>query len=134
VVEVPLFSEKRALQACIAAAGLVGVVGGGWGALHAPGLGAEAASHARYLSGLLLAIGLVSWTTLPDIARKGHRLRLLAALVAIGGLCRLLGVALGDIASWQVVAALVMELVVTPLLCFWQSRAAAALATTTGEA
>jgi hypothetical protein len=120
---VPLVLEKRALQACVAAAGLVAVVAGGWGVLHGVAADAEASNHARYLSGLLLAIGLASWTTLPAIATKARasRFRLLAALVAVGGLCRLLGVVLGDLPSWQVAGALVMELVVTPLLCLWQS-------------
>ena len=43
-------------------------------------------------------------------------------MVVIGGLCRLLGVMLGDPASPAVLVALVMELGVTPALCFWQSR------------
>jgi hypothetical protein len=42
--------------------------------------------------------------------------------VVIGGLCRLLGVLMGDPLSQQVIAALVMELGVTPVLCLWQSR------------
>jgi hypothetical protein len=119
---VPSLLEKWALQACIASAGSVAVVGGGWGVLHGAGVNPEATSHARYLSGLLFAIGVASWTTLPDIARKAGRLRLLVALVVIGGLCRLLGVVLGDLPSWHVVGALVVELAVTPLLCLWQSR------------
>jgi hypothetical protein len=86
------------------------------------GADAAAVNHARYLSGLLLAIGLASWTTIPDIGRKAERLRLLAALVVIGGLCRLLGVAMGDVPSWPVVGALGMELIATPLLCLWQSN------------
>jgi hypothetical protein len=118
---VPLLLEKLVLQACVAAAGAVAVVAGGWGVLHCAAADPEASNHARYLSGLLLAIGLASWTTLPGIARKGSRLRLLLALVAVGGLCRLLGVVLGDVSSWQVVGALVMELTVAPLLCLWQS-------------
>jgi hypothetical protein len=118
---VPLLLEKWVLQACVAAAGLVAVVAGGWGVLHGATADPEASNHARYLSGLLLAIGLASWTTLPGIACKASRLRLLVALVAVGGLCRLLGVVLGDLPSWQVVGALVMELAVTPLLCLWQS-------------
>lgn len=114
---------KRSLQVCVAAAGLVPVVAGASGALldHA-GSGALTANHERYLSGLLLAIGLAFWASLPDIERRAARIRLLTFLVVVGGLCRLLGVAMGDALSLTVLGALVMELVVTPLLCYWQSR------------
>ncbi len=74
-------------------------------------------SHARYVSGLLFAIGLAYWTTLPHIERKAERFRLLTALVAIGGLCRLAGVVAGDTLSTITAAALAMELMVTPALC-----------------
>ncbi len=98
------------------AGGLSGVV------LGLAGGSAWSADHYRYLSGLLLAIGLGFWSTLPDIERQASRFRLLTAGVAIGGLCRLIGVALGDPLTPAVVAALAMELGVTPLLCFWQGR------------
>jgi len=40
----------------------------------------------------------------------------------VGGLCRLLGVELGDGLSASVVGPLIVELAVTPLLCLWQAR------------
>ena len=86
------------------------------------GTDAWALNHERYLSGLLLAIGLGFWSTIPDIAAKTARFRLLTFVVVIGGLCRSLGVLLGDPASPAVLVALAMELGVTPALCFWQSR------------
>ena len=116
-------SEKRALQTCVALAGLVAVSAGAWGVLS--GLGAQGdglASHERYLSGLLLAIGLAYWTTVSNIEHKTGRFRLLTALVVVGGISRLLGVALGDTLSWPIGGALVMELLVAPLLCLWQGR------------
>ena len=86
------------------------------------GVSAWSADHYRYLSGLLLAIGLGFWSTIPNIERHAPRFRLLTGLVVIGGLCRLLGVALGDPLTPAVAAALAMELVATPLLCFWQGQ------------
>lgn len=114
---------KLALQLCVALAGLVPIVGGALGVLH-PIVGADAwaINHDRYLSGLLLAIGLAFWTTIPAIEARTGRFRLLTGLVAIGGLGRLLGVLSGDSFSLPVGAALGMELAVTPLLCLWQSR------------
>jgi hypothetical protein len=40
----------------------------------------------------------------------------------IGGLCRLLGVALGDPLTPAIAAALALELLATPLLCLWQAQ------------
>jgi len=114
---------KRALQAAIAVAGLVPVLGGGWGVIHGlSDAGGWATDHERYLSGLLMAIGFAFWSTIADVETKTGRFRLLTTLVFIGGLSRLLGVALGDLLSPSVLAALGMELAVTPLLCLWQSH------------
>ena len=121
------WSEKRTLQTCVVLAGLVPVWSGAWGVLHdLGGHGGGLASHERYLSGLLLAIGLAFWTTVSDIEGKTARFRLLTALVVIGGMSRLLGVALGDTLSWSIGGALAMELLVAPLLCLWQGRVAGA--------
>ena len=85
-----------------------------------------AGNHHRYLSGLLLAIGLGLWSTVSGIKGMTARFRLLTALVVVGGLARLLGLLLGDTATPLVVAALVMELLMellaTPLLCLCQSQ------------
>jgi hypothetical protein len=119
-------ARRRTLQALVfvgaagaVAAGASGAVDGIAGAT--PGL----ASHERYLSGLLLAIGIAFWTTLPDIGRKTARFHRLTALVVTGGLCRLAGVAMGDAVSWSSGYGLAMEVGVTPLLCLWQGWLAA---------
>ena len=123
--------ERRALQIVILLAGLVPVFGGGAGALlgeraFGPWAGAGQDSHIRYLSGLLLAIGLVFWSCVPTIERRGETVRLLTVIVVTGGLARLAGVFLaGDPGPMR--WALVMELGVTPLLCLWQARIARGL-------
>jgi hypothetical protein len=90
------------------------------------GLPGEAAadSHFRYLSGLLLAIGLGFWSTIPNLPLHAPRFRLLTAIVVLGGLARLLALPLQGWPGSAMSAALVMELVVTPLLCLWQGRVA----------
>jgi hypothetical protein len=85
-------------------------------------------SHVRYLSGILLAIGLAFWATLPAIERHTARFKLLTALVFVGGLARLLGVAAMGLPSKPMLGGLVMELVVTPLICLWQMRVARRMA------
>ena len=118
--------ERRALQFAILLAGLVPVFGGGVGVVRGEAAfgawaGAGEDSQMRYLSGLLLAIGLVFWACIPTIERRGETVRLLTAVVVVGGLARLGGlIAVGDPGRMR--WALGMELIVTPLLCLWQAR------------
>jgi hypothetical protein len=84
--------------------------------------GAE--SHYRYLSGLLLGLGLGFWSCIPALPRQTGRMRLLTAVVVAGGLGRLLGVVLQGWPDTPMSLALGMELVVTPLLCWWQGQVA----------
>jgi Domain of unknown function (DUF4345) len=114
--------SRRMLQVSVAIAALVPVIAGTWGVLT--GLNAASPSHERYLSGVLVAIGIGFWSTVQHIEDKTRLFRQLALLVIAGGLCRLLGVALGDGVGWSVSGPLIMELVVTPLLLVWQSRLA----------
>ena len=76
----------------------------------------------RYLSGLLLAIGLAFWGTVPRIEAQGVRFRLLTLLVFTGGLARLTGIFLVGLASPAMLFGLVMELFITPGLAFWRER------------
>lgn len=127
--------ERRALQICVALAaclpvtsGLYDVVTGLAGhSKMTPGMAIvsySTESHYRYLSGLLAAIGVGFWTTVPDIETKTARFRLLAAIVVAGGFARLLGVLFADKLTLIVIVALVMELGVVPVLGLWQARIA----------
>ena len=122
--------ERRALQIAILLAGIVPVYGGGSGALRGEAAfgawaGAPQDGHMRYLSGLLLGIGLIYWSCIPTIERRGEIVRVLTAIVITGGLARLAGVFLaGDPGSMR--WTLAMELLVAPLLCLWQARVAKA--------
>ena len=82
----------------------------------------HAFTHAAYLSGLLLGIGLVFWSLVPAIERQRRAFTLLTVIVVVGGLARAYtALRLG---AWglSVSLPLVMELGVTPLLCLWQRR------------
>jgi hypothetical protein len=122
--------ERRLLQICVAVAALVPVAGGFsgviWGPEHAAmePLTAGLDSHFRYLSGILAAIGVAYWTTIPDIERKGDRFTLLTVLVVAGGFCRAFGMLIVGPPGLGMTAALIMELVVTPVLYLWQTRIA----------
>ena len=115
-------AERRLLQAIILLAALVPIGAGLWGALgHMGTVGSASASEARYLSGLLLGIGLVFWACVPTIERRGPVVRALAAIVAVGGLARLAGAAQTGLPH-AVAMPLIMELGVTPAIAFWRER------------
>ncbi len=89
---------------------------------HASLLGADADNLSRYLSGLLLGIGLAFLTTLPRIETEGVRFRLLTTIVFIGGITRLAGLILAGLPTKAIMIGLVMELLVTPALALWRER------------
>jgi hypothetical protein len=123
--------EKRALQFVVAIGTLVPIGAGSAGMLFGPRMMGSAVvgagdldSHFRYLSGLLLAIGLGYVSTIPRIETHGGRFRLLTGLVVMGGIGRLLSLLAIGPPSATMLAALAMELVVTPGLAIWQHRVA----------
>jgi hypothetical protein len=125
----PKFTQRRLLQGAVAVlalipigAGLAGVALGARAFDPAGALGGFADSQDRYLSGLLLAIGLAYWSTVPRIDQKGPRFRLLTALVFVGGLARLAGIVIGAPPSLPTLVGLAMELVVTPGLALWREQ------------
>ena len=81
-------------------------------------------SHVRFLSALLLGIGIAFWRLVPNIEREGERFRLLTFLIVLGGFARLISLVIAGAPSKIMLGALVMELGVTPLLCLWQSKIA----------
>jgi uncharacterized membrane protein YfcA len=124
-------NEARLLRIVVAAACLVPITAGVAGVLLGPVmLGIDTASiaadsHYRYLSGLLLGIGVLFSTTVPRIETSSVRFRLLAIIVIVGGLGRLLGALLNRNVDVSSLFALAMELGVTPALLLWQARVAA---------
>ncbi len=131
--------ERRYLQRTVSVLALVPAAAGLFGVLFGPALTGDtvsvsADSHFRFLSALLLAIGLVFLSTVPGIEEKTGRFRLLTLLVFIGGLGRLLGLLLTGVPSLYMLSGLGLELVITPILALWQTRVANAYAETAGIA
>ncbi len=124
-----LARERKLLQQAVGFLAIIPVATGLYGVLFGQALTGDtvsvsAESHFRFLSGLLLAVGLCFWSTIPGIEAKTGRFRLLTLLVLIGGLGRLIGLLLTGIPSLTMLGGLAMELVVVPLLCLWQTRIA----------
>jgi hypothetical protein len=121
--------ERRSLQIVVAAGSVVPIGAGAAGMLMGPRMlddgvlgSGDLDSHFRYLSGLLLAIGLGYASTVPRIETHGRRFRLLTGIVIVGGIGRLLSLLSVGVPSAPAVAALVLELLVTPCLALWQRR------------
>lgn len=121
--------ERRLLQTAIAIFALIPITAGGIGVLagpqafdasHAADLNLE--SHFRYLSGLLLAIGLAFWSTIPAIETKRVLCRTLTAIVFVGGLARLYGLFASGSPPLPMLGGLTMELLITPALALWRER------------
>ncbi len=119
--------ETRALQFIMAIACLVPIVAGAVGMWRGTSwlddTGADLDSHFRYLSGLLMGLGLAFAMCIPRVETNTVIVRLLTLIVIAGGIGRAIGFA-HAIPSVGMRWALVMELGVTPLLCLWQSRIA----------
>jgi Domain of unknown function (DUF4345) len=125
------FRGRRSLQALVTIFGMIPVLAGLGGVLLGPkmvdGPGVESVaidSHYRYLSGLLLGIGLGFWTTVPGIETKTKRFQLLTAIVFLGGLGRLYSLVMVGVPDKMMLFGLAMELIVTPLLALWQKSIA----------
>lgn len=123
--------ERRALQIAVAMGSLVPISAGGGGMLLGPRMldsiaveSGDLDSHFRYLSGLLLAIGIGFASTVPRIETHRGRFLVLTGIVVVGGIGRLLSLLSIGPPSSSMEAALVMELLVTPGLALWQRRVA----------
>ncbi len=126
----PSGQERRLLQVTVAVLALVPIGAGLAGIILGPDFAGPAAAHIsvdsyfRYLSGLLLGIGLAFWSLIPNIEWQTRPFRLLTTIVFIGGLARLTGVFTQGVPGPEMLFGLTMELIVTPLLCVWQARVA----------
>lgn len=121
--------ERRLFQLVVLVAALVPVAAGVDGALVGPamirGVGVSSPdlqSHFRYLSGLLLGIGIGFMLCALDIERRASLFRALGFIVITGGLARLIGVLSLGLPGGAHRFALVMELGVMPALILWLGR------------
>ncbi len=110
------------MQAFVTVAAIVPAGGGLWGVLTGFGAPGEFAdSQYRYLSGILLAMGVMFWVLVPRLETARWPFRMLCALVVVGGMARA-GTGLAQGIHAGAAFALVMELGVTPALFFWRER------------
>jgi hypothetical protein len=125
------WTSRRLLQVTVVIMSAVPVVAGAAGVILGPGLvdgvgTTDLDSHFRYLSGLLLGIGLLFVGCVPQIERRTAWFRFGAAVVVCGGLGRLLALLANGWPSPPHIVALVLELGVVPALVLWQGAVARA--------
>lgn len=122
--------EKRILQLVVLVASLVPIGAGLGGIIVGPWLfgarsySVDLISHVGYLSGLLLAIGLLFVFSVPNIEKHKSRFLILGFIVFVGGIARLYEGLLTGFGTLPHQLALGMELIVTPLIILWQRRVA----------
>ena len=124
--------ERLLLQGAVAIASLVPLTMGGLSILRGadllkgmdPPFPVDLDSHYRYLSGLLLGIGLVFLASIPRIERRRTVFLTLGAVILAGGLARLWSLLDAGVPSAGHRFGLVMELVAVPLIVLWQGRVA----------
>lgn len=79
----------------------------------------------RYLSGVYTSVTIAIWWTLPRIEERLAPIRIACAGVFIGGLGRLASmVAYGPPSDRSMIAGVVLELAIVPLLLVWHTRLA----------
>jgi hypothetical protein len=125
-------AEKRLLQLATALACLVPLGMGAASVLRgaailkgvAEPIPIDLDSHFRYLSGLLLGIGLAFLACVPRIERHRAVFLTLGGVIVVGGLARLLSLAEAGVPGDGHRFGLVMELLVVPLIVLWQGRVA----------
>jgi hypothetical protein len=108
-------------------AALVPLLAGGAGAVTGFAfmgltLPADGDSHARYLSGLLLGVGLVALWCAEAPVTRGQAFSALTLVVVVGGAARALGWVLAGPPPLPHQLALIMELGVVPALWLWRRR------------
>ena len=125
-------TERRLLQLAVALAAMVPLTAGALGVVDGPSMaGGEMTpdrpaleSHFRYLSGLLLGIGIAFALSIPTIERRSELFAVLSATVFVGGLARMSALFIHGMPTTPHLLALVMELVAVPSLFAWQRRVA----------
>ena len=121
--------ERKLLQIAFASAGLVlvgfGLAGVFFGATFTDLSGNVVMdSYIRFLKGTLLAIGLVYWSSIPDIERHGERISLITFILVLGAVPRLMAVIGHGVPTVGIMIGLAGELIFAPLLWLWQRHVA----------
>lgn len=123
--------QRRLLQIAVGVAGLIGVGFGLAGVVFGTALvdffdDGVIDSSVRFYKGMLLAIGVIYWSCIPQIERRGERMSLVTFILVCGAASRLMAVVGHGVANLGMVLSLIAGLVLVPLLWLWQRHVAQA--------
>jgi Domain of unknown function (DUF4345) len=121
--------ERKLLQIALALAGLLsggfGLAGIFVGASFTPFSGdVMMDSYIRFLKGMLLGIGLIYWSAIPQIERHSERISLVTFILVLGGVARLIAVIGHGVPTIGITVGLAGALIAAPMLWAWQRRIA----------
>ena len=121
--------ERKLLQIALALAGLLtggfGLAGIFFGASFTPFSGdVMMDSYIRFLKGMLLAIGLIYWSAIPQIERHSERISLVTFILVLGAVPRLMAVIGHGVPTIGITVGVAGALIAAPLLWLWQRRVA----------
>src|SRR3954469_5706003 len=122
--------QRKLLQIAIAFAGLIGTAFGLAGVVLGTAFtdvfdDGSVDSSVRFYKGMLLAVGLIYWSCIPDIERRGERMSLVTLILVCGAASRLMAVIGHGVANIGVLLSLIAGLILVPLLWWWQRHLAA---------
>jgi hypothetical protein len=121
--------QRKLLQIAVACAGLIGVGFGLAGVVFGTAFvdffdDGAIDSSVRFYKGMLLATGVIYWSCIPDIERRGERLSLVTFILVCGAASRLMTVVGHGVASIGILLSLIAGLILVPLLWLWQRHLA----------
>jgi hypothetical protein len=121
--------ERRLLQIALALTGLAAVGFGLAGVLIGTSFSGVASdvtmdSYVRFLKGMLLAIGLIYWSAIPDVEKHGERIAVVTFILVLGAIPRLLAVISHGVPTLGILLSLAGELIAVPLIWLWQRHVA----------
>ena len=123
--------QRKLLQISVAFAGLIGVGFGLAGVVFGIAFtdlfdDGSVDTSVRFYKGMLLALGLIYWSCIPDIERRGERMSLVTFILVCGAASRLMAVIGHGVANLGMMLSLIAGLVLVPLLWLWQRHVAQA--------
>ena len=123
--------QRTLLQIAVAIAGFIGVSFGLAGVVFGIAFtdmfdDGTVDSSVRFYKGMLLAIGLIYWSCIPEIERRGERISLVTLILVCGAASRLMAVIGHGVANLGVLLSLTAGLILVPLLWLWQRHVAQA--------
>jgi hypothetical protein len=116
--------ERRLLQISLGIIGLVAITFGLTGVLFGTSLsgvrlGVTMEGYVRFIKGVLIAVGLIYWSAIPQIEKRSERISTVTFILMFGAAARLMAVIGHGFPTVGLVISLIGELVIVPLIWLW---------------